>query len=91
MLLVRLSGNGIEYTGDVYVTNIKLDSTALALADIDLEVLASSYGDGLAGVEVSNFDGMDALHIQDKVCQCQRKLAGSDIADRCQGNQYRGL
>lgn len=66
MLLVRLSGNGIEYTGDVYVTNIKLDSTALALADIDLEVLASSYGDGLAGVEVSNFDGMDALHIQTK-------------------------
>lgn len=66
MLLVRLSGNGIEYTGDVYVTIIKLDSTALALADIDLEVLASSYGDGLAGVEVSNFDGMDALHIQTK-------------------------
>ncbi len=66
MLLVRLGGNGIEYTGDVYVTNIKLDSTALALADIDLEVLASSYGDGLAGVEVSNFDGMDALHIQTK-------------------------
>ena len=52
MLLVRLGGDGIEYTGDVYVTNIKLDSTALALADIDLEVLASSYGDGLAGVEV---------------------------------------
>ncbi|MEZ3477046.1 MAG: hypothetical protein K1W08_00360, partial [Lachnospiraceae bacterium] len=66
MLLVRLGGDGIEYTGDVYVTNIKLDSTALALADIDLEVLASSYGDGLAGVEVSNFDGMDALHIQTK-------------------------
>ncbi len=66
MLLVRLGGNGIEYTGDVYVTIIKLDSTALALADIDLEVLASSYGDGLAGVEVSNFDGMDALHIQTK-------------------------
>ena len=66
MLLVRLGGNGIEYTGDVYVTNIKLDGTALALADIDLEVLASSYGDGLASVEVSNFDGMDALYIQTK-------------------------
>ena len=26
--------------------------------------LAASYGDGLAGVEVSAFDGMDALHIQ---------------------------
>ena len=61
MLLVRMGGNGIEYTGDVYVTNIKLDSTALPLAEIDLEVLAASYGDGLAGVEVSAFDGMDAL------------------------------
>ena len=64
MLLVRMGGNGIEYTGDVYVTNIKLDSTALPLAELDLEVLAASYGDGLAGVEVSAFDGMDALHIQ---------------------------
>ena len=60
-LMVRLGGNGIEYTGDVYVTNIKLDNTALAIGDIDQDVLSGSYGDGLAGIQVSTFDGMDAL------------------------------
>lgn len=66
MLLVRLGGNGIAYTGDVYVTNIRLDNTAFAMADINPEALASSYGDGLADISVSTFDGMDALHIQTK-------------------------
>lgn len=65
-LMVRLGGNGIEYTGDVYITNIMLDDTALAMADINPEVLAGSYGDGLAGIQVSTFDGMDALYIQTK-------------------------
>ena len=50
LLLVRLGGNGIAYTGDVYVANIRFDNTALAMTDIDLEMLAASYGDGLAGV-----------------------------------------
>lgn len=66
LLMVRLGGNGIEYTGDVYVTNIKLDGTALAMADIDPDVLSGSYGDGLAGIQVGTFDGMDALCIQTK-------------------------
>lgn len=66
MLLVRLGGNGLEYTGDVYVTNIKLDATAVDIAGIDAEVLSGSYGDGLADVEISSFDGADALHIQTK-------------------------
>lgn len=85
MLLVRLGGNGIEYTGDVYVVNIKLDGTALALADLDLDVLASSYGDGLAGVEVSTFEGMDALHIQTKFANVngnwQEVTARIDVKD----------
>lgn len=66
LLMVRLGGNGIEYTGDVYVTNIKLDNTAIAMADIDPDVLSGSYGDGLAGIQVGTFDGMDALYIQTK-------------------------
>lgn len=66
LLLVRLGGNGIAYTGDVYVANIRFDNTALAMTDIDLEMLAASYGDGLAGVSVSSFDGMDVLYIQTK-------------------------
>ncbi len=66
LLLVRLGGNGIAYTGDVYVANIRFDNTALAMTDIDLEMLAASYGDGLAGVFVSSFDGMDVLYIQTK-------------------------
>ncbi|MFG6366815.1 MAG: methyl-accepting chemotaxis protein [Lachnospiraceae bacterium] len=66
MLLVRLGGNGIAYTGDVYVTNIQLDNTPLAMADINPQALAGSYGDGLADISVSTFDGMDALYIQTK-------------------------
>lgn len=62
-LLVRLGGNGIEYTGDVYVTNIRLDNTAVEIADINTEVLANSYGDGLSSVQLGTFDGMDAMYI----------------------------
>lgn len=65
-LMVRLGGNGIEYTGDVYITNIKLDDTALSIADINPDVLSGSYGDGLSSVQISAFDGMDALYIQTK-------------------------
>ncbi|MDE6055410.1 MAG: hypothetical protein K2G55_17010, partial [Lachnospiraceae bacterium] len=65
-LMVRLGGNGIEYTGDVYITNIKLDGTALSIADINPDVLSGSYGDGLSSVKISVFDGMDALYIQTK-------------------------
>lgn len=64
--MVRLGGNGIEYTGDVYITNIRLDGTALAIADINPDVLSGSYGDGLSSVQVSTFDGMDALYLQTK-------------------------
>lgn len=66
IFMVRLGGNGIEYTGDVYITNIRFDGTALSAADINPEVLSGSYGDGLSSVQVSAFDGMDALHIQTK-------------------------
>ena len=65
-LMIRLGGNGLEYTGDVYVTNIKLDSAELSIADINPDVLSGSYGDGLANVEIGTFDGKDALHIQTK-------------------------
>ncbi|MBO5033669.1 MAG: methyl-accepting chemotaxis protein [Lachnospiraceae bacterium] len=66
ILYIRLGGNGMDYTGDVYVTNISLDGAAFPIADINPDVLSGSYGDGLAGVQVSSFDGADALHIQTK-------------------------
>lgn len=85
LLMVRLGGNGIEYTGDVYVTNIKLDGTALAMADIDPDVLSGSYGDGLAGIQVGTFDGMDALCIQTKFANVngnwQEVTARIDVSD----------
>lgn len=65
-LMMRLGGNGIAYTGDVYITNIRLDSTAFNIADTNPDVLANSYGDGLASVETGTFDGEDAIHIQTK-------------------------
>ena len=65
-LMIRLGGNGLEYTGDVYVTNIKLDATEISIADINPDVLSGSYGDGLANVEIGSVDGKDALYIQTK-------------------------
>ena len=65
-LMIRLGGNGLEYTGDVYVTNIKLDATEISITDINPDVLSGSYGDGLANVEIGSVDGKDALYIQTK-------------------------
>lgn len=84
-LLVRMGGSGIEYTGDVYVTNIKFDNTEVSIADINLEQLANSYGDGLAAVQLSTFDGMDAMHIQTKFANIdgnwQEISARIDVSD----------
>lgn len=84
-LLIRMGGNGIAYTGDVYITNIRFDDTALAIADVNLDVLSSSYGDGLSGIQISTFDGMDAIYIQTRFANVngnwQEVSARIDVTD----------
>ncbi len=63
--LPRIGGSGMSYNGIIYLTNITfsgggktVEYDLSALEDADL---SSSYGDGLAGVAVTTFDGKPAI------------------------------
>lgn len=61
-LIVRVGNNGILYTGNVYVTNIKFDgSTAFDFSAISVEDLSKSYGEGFTDLAVSTFNGEDCI------------------------------
>lgn len=61
MLVVRFGGNGVNYTGNVYITDLKIGNTPIDLTALDQEVMAKSYGDGLSELQVSTFDGKDCI------------------------------
>lgn len=65
-LMVRFGGNGIVYTGNVYITDLKLDNTPIDIAALDQDILASSYGDGLSELQIASFDGKDCLTFKGK-------------------------
>lgn len=65
LFLPRIGGSGLSYNGTIYITNltfsgggqtVEYDLSALSDAD-----LSSAYGDGLAGVAVTTFDGKPAI------------------------------
>ena len=61
MLVVRFGGNGVNYTGNVYITDLKIGDTPIDLTALDQEVMAKSYGDGLSELQISTFDGKDCI------------------------------
>ncbi len=65
-IYLRIGGNGIEYTGDVYITNIRVDDTVIDISSLNNEILAQSYGDGLASVQKASFNSTDSIWLQTK-------------------------
>ena len=65
-LMVRFGGNGLVYTGNVYITDLKLDNTPIDIAALDQDILAGSYGDGLSELQIASFDGKDCLTFKGK-------------------------
>lgn len=61
MLVVRFGGNGVNYTGNVYITDLKIGNTPIDLTALNQEVMAKSYGDGLSELQISSFDGKDCI------------------------------
>ena len=65
-LMIRFGGNGPEYTGNIYITDLKLDSTEFDIASLDQGILAGSYGDGLSDLKLGTFDGKDCITFKAK-------------------------
>ena len=65
-IVLRIGNNGILYTGTVYITNIKLDGKNYDFANIDPNVLATSYGSGLSELKTGSFNGTDSVSFKGK-------------------------
>ena len=66
-LVVRAGNNGILYTGNVYINNVRFDdSIEVDLASLTAESLSKSYGDGLSELSVSQFNGTSCITYKGK-------------------------
>lgn len=61
LLTIRMGGYGLDYIGNVYITDLKFDNTALDIAAMNQDSLASSYGDGLSELQIGSIDGKDCI------------------------------
>ena len=61
-IIARIGNNAIEYTGNVIITNIKLDgATEVNLSELQEGDLSKSYGSGFNGLKATSFNGNSAL------------------------------
>lgn len=60
-LVIRIGGYGAAYSGNVYITDIKFDSTEVDLGAVSQDVLQTSYGDGLSELQLASFQGKDCI------------------------------
>lgn len=64
--LARIGGNGMIYSGNIYLANLTFsgDSTAsIDIANMDIDSLSGSYGSALGTISHDTIDGTDALMI----------------------------
>ena len=64
--LARIGGNGMIYSGNIYLANLTFsgDSTAsIDIANMDADSLSGSYGSALGTISSGTIDGTDALMI----------------------------
>lgn len=68
--LVRVGGTGVEYSGDVYVSNIvfhgKNGDLPIDIALLTSEDLSGSYGDALMSMEQADFNGTPGICVEGK-------------------------
>ncbi len=60
-LIVRLGNNGIEYNGQIFITDVKFDSTVVDLSALTVESLSKSYGTGYKDLAIAQFNGSPAI------------------------------
>lgn len=61
-IVLRVGNNGVKYSGDVFVNDIKFDgSTQLDLSTMAVEDLSKSYGEAFENLAISAFGGKDSL------------------------------
>ena len=64
-LIVRAGGNGIEYTGRVFINNIVVnDSETLDLSSLTAADLSKSYGEGYSDLDVTTFNNVPSISFQ---------------------------
>ncbi len=61
-IVARVGNSAIEYTGDIFITNIMLDgSTLIDISELQEGDLSMSYGTGYKDLKVTSFNGKGAL------------------------------
>ena len=61
-LVLRVGNNGIKYTGNIYISDIKFDgSTELDLSQMTVDDLSKSYGEGYENLNITSFQGKNSV------------------------------
>lgn len=64
-VVLRIGGNGMLYTGKIYINNIVFDdSVTVDMSGLEAADLSKSYGDGYTDLQVATFDGGNAVVYQ---------------------------
>ena len=64
-VVARIGGNGMLYTGKVYITNIKFDdSVKVDMSGLEIADLSKSYGGGYTDLAIVDFNGDKAISYQ---------------------------
>ena len=64
-VVVRIGGNGMLYSGKVYINNITFDdSVTVDMSGLEVADLSKSYGGGYTDLGITDFDGGKAVSYQ---------------------------
>lgn len=64
-LIARAGGNGIEYTGKIFINNIVINDTeSVDLSGLTVNDLSNSYGSGYKDLAISDFGGVPSISFQ---------------------------
>lgn len=64
-IVIRVGGNGMLYSGKMYMTNIVFDdSVTVDMSGLELANLSKSYGEGYTDLGISDFNGGKAVSLQ---------------------------
>lgn len=64
-VVVRIGGNGVLYTGKVYINNITFDdSVKVDLTNVEVADLSKSYGGGYTDLAMTDFNGEKSVSYQ---------------------------
>ncbi|MGN1156487.1 MAG: methyl-accepting chemotaxis protein [Agathobacter sp.] len=85
LLTIRMGGYGIDYTGNVFITDLKFDNTSIDIGAMNQDSLANSYGDGLSEIQIASLGGKNCITYKGNFVNVSGSWEEAGIAIAIQG------